>query len=181
MSQDSDNCLGIYDGHGVAGCSSHRGQGEGLPWPEKKANPDWSWRENCSARGLLTQPGPLGADWLPTRPWPPPGCLTGGRLAHPGLHLALRVPVGTDWPRLAHGGGASTSGSESSMNKDPEIRPRVTCPGRRAEGRLRSWGGAWGSVEDRPLPQRDSGAFEWVRCGLTAPVVRGSALGGSAL
>ena len=122
----------------------HRGQGERLPWPEKKANPDWSWQENSSARGLPDPAWARGADWLPTRPWPPPGCLTVGQLGHPGLHLSLRVPVGTDWPHLAHGGGASTSGSESSMNKDPEIGPRVTRPGRRAEGRLRSCGGGPG-------------------------------------
>ena len=64
----------------------------------------------------LTWPGLPGDDWVPTQAWSPPGCPTGGQLGHSGLHLSLRVPVGTDWPCLARG-GAGSSGSESNKNK----------------------------------------------------------------
>nr|XP_058918716.1 uncharacterized protein LOC131756007 isoform X2 [Kogia breviceps] len=103
-------------------------KGRGYPGPKRRPTLTGPGRKTAVLEACLTQPGPLGADWLPTRPWPPPGCPTVGQLGHPGLHLSLRVPVGTGWPRLAHGGGAGTSGSESSMNEHPEIGPRVTCP-----------------------------------------------------
>lgn len=114
----------------------------------------------------LAWPGLPGDDWVPTQAWSPPGCPTGGQLGHSGLHLSLRVPVGTDWPCLAHEEGLAVQAVRATRTNTAQgDLARWMCIGVAAE-----LGEALGSAEDRPLTSTTVAVgCEWVRRGLTAP------------